>query len=275
MGIDAAMLDQTAQTFRADMWSNAPVDAIDECGIAERRFGPVQSNVIEELADTPSYNTILGAARRDAVARGHLEEAIEWADAWGVDYQIQVGQDSPETAAAEALLNKRGFEQGQGLIRYARNATVPPNLPGIPGLSVWEIGAPGEEAIAGETMALTTAPALGIPSAVGSMMFDLPAQERWRCYTVELEEDLVSFGSMLIRDGVAALGLEGTAAPYRRRGCNLALLRHRILDAAEAGCEVLFADVPSHRRDGAKAAANLIRFGFAPTHRSINWQRPR
>lgn len=276
MGFDAAMLDRAAQVFRADMWSSAPLDALEECGIEERRFGPLQANVIEALPDAPALNTILGAAETGAVEAGHLAKAIEWVDEFRVDYRIMVGRDRPETRATEALLSQRGFEQGQGLVRYARDATRLPDLPGVPGVTVWEIGEPGKEGIAGETMILTAAPALGMPAEASSLLFDLPARENWRCYTAELEGEIVSFGSMLLRDGVAALGLEGTIEGARGRGCNQALLRARILAAHEAGCEMLFAGVPAYGGDEAhESVRNLIRAGFVPAHHSVNWQRPR
>jgi hypothetical protein len=276
MGFDAATFDQAAQVFRADMWSSAPLDALEECGIAERRFGPVQANVIEVLPEAPALNTVLGAAEPGAVEDGHLAEAIEWVDEFRVDYRVMVGHDRPETDAAEALLSRHGFEQGQSLVRYARDAMLPPDLPGVPDVTVWEIGEPGEEGIAGETMTLTAAPALGMPAEASSLLFELPALENWHCYTAELEGGIVSFGSMLIRDGVAALGLEGTVRRARGRGCNQALLRQRILAAHEAGCEMIFASAPAHGGDAVEAGArNLVRAGFVPAHRSVNWQRPR
>lgn len=275
MGFDVAMLDRATQTFWADLWGNAPVDAIYECGIVEKRFGPVQGNVVEELADTPSYNTIRGGAEPGAVLGGHLAAAVEWGDGLDIDYRVEISHGQSEADVAEALLSERGFEQGETLIRYVRNAKVPPQLAGVRGVTVWEIGVDGDEAVAGETMALTVAPALGIPGAIGCMMVDLPAQERWRCYTAELEEDIVSFGSVLISGGVALLGFEGTVEEFRRRGCNQALLRARILAAQEAGCETIFASVPAHGEDAAANARNLVRAGFVPAHRTVNWQRPR
>jgi hypothetical protein len=48
---------------------------------------------------------------------------------------------------------------------------------------------------------------------------------------------------MLIDDGVAQLGLDGTVEGCRRRGCNQALLRRRLLDAAQAGCHTVFVEL--------------------------------
>jgi hypothetical protein len=272
LGYDVAMLESAAQEFRADMWSTACEDALYECGIVERRFGPVQVNLIEALPETPSLNSVLGSAEPGAVEDGHLTEAIEWADSFHVDYRVLVGRERPGTAAAEAWLNHRGFEQGHTLVRYARDATMP-DLPGVPGVKVWEIG---ESEADGETMVFDVAPALGMPAAASSLLFALPVQERWRTYTAELEESIVSFGSMMIHDGVVALGLDATVGHARRRGCNQAVLRQRLIDASEAGCETVFAGLPSYGSgDVVPVARNLIRAGFVPAHCSMNWQRPR
>jgi hypothetical protein len=272
LGYDAAMLERAAQEFRADMWGTACEDATYECGIVERRFGPVQVTVIEALPDAPALNSVLGVAEPGAAEDGHLAEAIEWADSFNVDYRVLVGRDRPGTAAAEAWLNRRGFEQGHALVRYARDASMP-DLPGVPGIKTWEIG---EDEADGETMVFDAAPALGMPAAASSLLFSLPIQERWRIYTAELEGRIVSFGSMMIHGGVAALGLDATIEGARRRGCNQALLRQRLIAAGEAGCETVFAGVPSYGSgDDVPAARNLIRAGFVPAHRSINWQRPR
>jgi hypothetical protein len=262
--------------FRAEMWSGACEDALYECGIAERRFGPLQANIIEDLPDAPALNTVLGAGEAGAVGDGHLAAAVEWADAFAVDFQVLVGHQRPETAAAEAWLNRHGFEQGHSLVRYARNARSLPDLAGNRGIKIWELGDRGEESVGGETMIFDAGPALGLPASASSMLFELPGRKHWRCYTAELDgEGVVGYGSMLLRDGIAALGLDGTVECARGRGCNLALVRQRLLAAYEAGCETVFAGIPVYGEEIPVRARNLVRAGFVPAHRSVYWQRPR
>lgn len=271
MHFDAATLERTAKTFRSDMWGTVCDDAVMECGIAEACFGPVQVTVFEALPDDPSLNLILGAAEPGAVSEGHLADAIAWADEFDVAYRVAVARDRPGTADAEGYLNRLGFEQGRGIWKYIRDTSWP-SLSGDPAITVWEIA---EEA-AGETMAVDAAPAAGLPSMAGSLLFALPVHERWRTYTAELEDRIVSFGSMLIDGGVAYVGLDGTVCEYRGRGCNQVLLRKRILDAREAGCGTIFAQLEEGETEGIAAAGrNLLRAGFVPAYRSMHWQRPR
>lgn len=272
MEYDPALLEGVSKRRRHDMWRTAAPDAIAECGIAERCFGPVQVTVFEALPHSPVLNQVLGAAEPGAVENGHLAQAVEWADSFGIDYRVPVAHRRPGTTAAEDWLNQRGFEQGRGLVKYVRDASWPA-LPGVPGVKVWEIG---EDEADGETMIFGAAPALGLPGPAGVLLFALPVQENWRTYTAEVEGEIVSFGSMLIHDGVAVVDLDATLEEFRGRGCNQALLRARLLAAREADCSTVVAEMPEGEDEGVAAAVrNLLRAGFIPAYRSMNWQRPR
>ncbi len=271
MEYDAATLERTARTFRSDMWGTITEDAVEECGIAEACFGPVQATAFEALSDDPSLNMILGAAEPGAVEEGHLAAALAWADRLDLCYRVAVARDRPGTAAAEQLLNHRGFEQGRGVQKYIRDASWP-GLSGDPAITVWEI----TEEAAGETLVCGAAPLLGIRWPAAHLLFALPAQENWRTYTAELEGQIVSFGSMLIDGEVARLGLDATAAEARGRGCNQVLLRARILAAIDAGCQTIFAELTEGEAPGlAVSGRNLVRAGFVPAYRSMHWHRPR
>jgi len=271
MECDPALLEGVLQRLRHDMWRTAAPDAIEECGIEERRFGPVQATVFASQPESPRLNEVRGAAEPGAVEHGHLAAALEWADSLGINCRVPVARRRPGTAAAEDWLNRHGFEQGRGLVKYVRDASWPA-LPGVPGVTVWEIG--NEEAD-GETMFFGAAPALGLPGAAGTLLFALPVQENWRTYTAEVDGQIVSFGSMLIHEGVAVIDLDGTVDGFQRRGCNQALLRERLLAATEAGCDTVVAELPEGSDEGvATAVRNLLRAGFVPSYRSMNWQRP-
>ena len=272
MQYDPALLEGVSQRRRQDMWRTAAPDAIAECGIEERRFGPVQATVFASLPDWPLLNQVLGAAEPDAVGEGHLEEAVEWAESFGIACRVPVARGRPGTAAAEDWLNRQGFEQGRGLIKYVRDAAWP-QVAGVPGVTVWEIG---DEEADGEVMYFTAAPALGLPGPAGTLLFSLPIQENWRTYTAEVDGHIAALGSMLIHEGIAVMDLDVTLEEFRRRGCNQALLRARLLAAVEAGCDTVVAELPEGEDEGVAAAVrNLLRAGFVPAYRSMNWQRPR
>ncbi len=271
MQYDPALLEGVSQRRRQDMWRTAAPDAIAECGIEERRFGPVQATVFASLPDAPLLNQVLGAAEPGAVENGDLEAAVEWTESFGIDCRVPVARGRPGTDAAEDWLNRHGFEQGRGLVKYVRDASWP-QMPGVRGVTVWEIG---EEEADGEVMYFTAAPALGLPGPAGTLLFSLPTQENWRTYTAEVEGHVAAVGSMLIHEGVGVMDLDVTLEEFRRRGCNQALLRARLLAAIEAGCDTVVAELPEGEDEGVAAAVrNLLRAGFVPAYRSMNWQRP-
>jgi N-acetylglutamate synthase-like GNAT family acetyltransferase len=77
---------------------------------------------------------------------------------------------------------------------------------------------------------------------------------------------------MLIDGEVAELGIAATLESGRRRGCQLALLRRRIEDAAAAGVRTLFVEtgarVPGHP---STSYANILRAGFEEAYLCPGW----
>lgn len=271
MGYDVVRLESVAKTQRSDMWRMACADAIEECGIVEAWFGPIQVTIFQAMPDWPGLNLVLGAAEPGAVDERHLARAIKWADGFGVDYRVVVAQGRHESGDTEALLNWNGFEQRRGQLRFVRDDS-PPSRPPSEELTIWEIG---EDEADGETMVDGAAEAMELPHPASHLLFALPHQKHWRSYTVELEDEIVSFGSMLLKEGVAMFALDATFEEYRGRGCQTALLSHRIQAAAEAGCHTMFADLEEgESAEALTAARNLVRAGFVPSSRSVCWQRP-
>ena len=68
-------------------------------------------------------------------------------------------------------------------------------------------------------------------------------------------------------------GIGATLESARRRGCQLALLHRRIVDAAEAGCTTLFVETGERVEDRpAGSYRNILRAGFEEAYRCPNWQ---
>jgi len=271
MDYDSAVLERVAQRFRRDMWKSVVEEAVTESGVEMQRFGPVQATAFGDLPEVHSLNQIQGAAEPEAVEGGHLAEAVEWMRAREVDYRVPVAECRPGVSEAETWLVERGYERGGGWIKMVRDAT-PPDLPENPGIVIFELG---EDEGDGEGLSAIAAEALDLPVTAGTLFFSLPQTEQWRCYTAALGGEVVATGSMLIQDGVAQLGPGTTLEHARGRGCNTALLRRRLLDAIEAGCETIFVELGERDPRGLSAAyRNLHRAGFEEAYQSRNWQRP-
>ncbi|HEX3735604.1 MAG TPA: hypothetical protein VHU86_10705 [Solirubrobacterales bacterium] len=267
------MLELVSQRFRRDMWRSVVADAVDEAGVEVEIFGPVQATAFGDLPELGSLNQIQGAAEPGAVAGGYLAEAVEWMRIREVDYRVPVADGRPEAAAAEAWLGSRGYECGNGWVKLVRDA-APPELPENPEIKIYELG---EDDADGEGLSMIAAEAFDLPVTVGTLFFSLPQRQGWRCYTAAPASggEVVSTGSMLIHEGIAQLGPGTTREDGRGRGFHTALLRRRLLDAAEAGCSLVFVELGEGDPDFLEATCrNLIRAGFEVAYESRNWQRP-
>lgn len=266
---DSGVLERVAKHFRREIWHTPPLDAIAECGIEVQGFGPLQATVFAELPHHQSVNVIFGAAEPGGVEGGHLENAIEWADAREVDYCIAVASGRPGTGEAEDWLNRSRYERADAWLKFVRDGSLP-DLPAMPGIEILEL-----EPDEGEGMSAIAAEGLGLPEWAGTLFFDLPGREDWHCYVALLDGVLSSCGAMMIHEGVAELGVDATLPWARGRGCQLALLRHRVGVAAEAGCHTMFAEVGCTPEGVAASRANLLHAGFEEAYRSQNWQLER
>jgi hypothetical protein len=273
MEYEPAVLERVTQRFWRDIWQSVVPEAVTESGIQVQRFGPVQATAFGDLPEVGSLNQIQGAAEPGAIEDGRLAEAVEWMRTREVDYRVPVAMSRPGAADAEAWLGERGYERGDGWIKLVRDGT-PPDLPENPEITVYELG---EYEGDGEGLSAVIAEALNLPMTAGTLFFSLPQEDGWRCYTAALdpEDGIVATGSMLIHDGVAQLGLGTTLARARGRGCHLALLRRRLIDAAAAGCSTVFVELGECEPDLLAATChNLRRAGFEEAYQSRNWQRP-
>jgi len=262
---DAGALESAAQLFRREIWRTPPPDAIAECGIEVQSFGPLQVTVFAELGDVKSANLITGAAEPNAVSGGHLADAVEWIGSRGVEYCVAVAEGRPGSGEAEDWLNRSRFEQDGCWHTFVRDSD-PSDLPQMPGIEILELG--DDE---GEGMSAIAAEGLGLPEWAGTLFFDLPSRSRWHCYVALLDGELAACGAMMVEGTFAELGVDATRPPARGRGCQLALLRHRIEVARELGCKTLFAEVGCNVGSVAITRGNLIHAGFSEAYGSRVW----
>jgi hypothetical protein len=273
MDYDAARLERTAQRFRREMWSSVVPEAVTESGVEVAGFGPVQATAFGDLPEIVSLNQIQGAAEPGAIEGGHLARAIEWMRQREVHYCVPVAEARPDAHLADAWLGARGFEEGAGWIRFVRDLS-PPRFEVDREIQIYQLG---NEEIDGEALSAIVAESMDLPAPAGTLFFSLPQRPNWRCYTAALApgELVVSTASMMIEGDLVQLGPGNTVERARGRGCNLALLRRRLLDAAACGCRTAVVELPGCEPDRLNSAGrNLLRAGFEIAYVGRNWQRP-
>lgn len=267
---DRVALDRTERLFWRELWESAAPDAIEERGIRLETFGPIQASIVADLPDSQMMNLVLGVDEPNAVEEGHLEEAIDWVESYGVDYYVPLTPGALGTPSAEDWLNRRGFERASRWIKFVRGPS-PPELPRPPGIEVFEL-----EKDEGEGLAGIAAKGFGLPPWASTFFFDLPGREGWRCYVAVLDGISQACGAMLTHDGIAEFGVAATLESARGRGCQTALLHRRLLDAVAAGCHTIFIEAGERPPDPpAVSYRNIVRAGFKAAYLRPNWQPPR
>jgi GNAT superfamily N-acetyltransferase len=268
MSYDGAAIAAAELCFREDLWRTAPRDAVEEAGVRYQRFGPILATAFGELPHTPLLNVAQGTAEPGAVDTGHLASAIEWLRTWEVDYRVSVADDRPGTLRAEEWLSSRGYEPGATVSRYVHSGTHDPPCPSSP-VEIRRL-----KSLETEGMSHIFADSLGLPNLATVLMIGLPRFEGWHCYAAHLDDREVACGSMRISGRLALFGLDATLPDFRGRGCQSALITRRLVDATQAGCDLISAEVWEGHPASREAADVLRQAGFTEIPGRTNWQRP-
>jgi GNAT superfamily N-acetyltransferase len=265
---DPKALDETERRYWRECWESVPVEPAAERGIEVRDFGPIQASVVADLPEARMLNLVLGAASPDAAEGGHLSAALDWVEARRVDFYVPVKPGSLEAAAAEAQLERRGYEHGYAWMKFVRDLS-PSTLSEPEGVEVVELDA-GE----GEPLGRITAEGFELPPWAAVFFSDLPGRKDWRCYAANVDGEPQAGATMLINDGVAEFGMAATLESARGRGCQTALLHRRIEDARAAGCRTLFVETGERTSDRPSASyRNILKAGFKEAYLRPNWKR--
>jgi GNAT superfamily N-acetyltransferase len=263
------MLDRVERGFWREIWESVPAEVAAEHGIERREFGPVQATVVAALPETGMLNLVLGATAAQAVHGGHLSEALDWARSRGVAPYVPVTPGELSTEAAERWLAGHGYERGYAWMKFTRDVH-PPRFEISDAVEVVELDRAGEE-----PFGMIAATCFDLPAWAAAFFADLPGRAGWHCYVARVGGEAQACAAMLIVGGIAEFGIAATLEPARGRGCQLALLHRRIVDAAAAGCETLFVET-GERIPGQPSPSyrNILRAGFEEAYLRPNWVPP-
>ncbi len=265
---DPLALDLIERRFWREIWHSVPPAVAAEHGIELRVFGPVQATVVGDLSRVEMLNLILGATEPGAAAEGHLSAAIDWVITRGVFPYVPVTPGLADTAAAEAQLTASGFAVGHSWMKFVRDSH-PPRFTPPDDVEVIELSGDDQE-----PFGMIAATGFGMPAWASTFFARLPGREEMRCYVARVDGETQACGAMLIHEGVAELGIGATLESARRRGCQLALLHRRILDASAAGCHTLFVETGERAPDRPSGSyRNILRAGFKEAYLCPNWRR--
>jgi GNAT superfamily N-acetyltransferase len=264
---DSTALDATDRRFWREIWDSVPATVAAEHGIDRRQFGPIQATIVTELAQVGMLNLVLGAAEPGAVADGHLAAAAAWARELGISPYISATPGLAEAESAKTWLDENGFVPAYAWMKFVRDA----HAPRFKIADDTEIVEVTDEAQ--ELFGMIAATGFGMPAWAATFFAQLPGREDWRCYVAKIDGESVACGAMLLDDGIAEFGIGATLESARRRGCQLALLHRRIVDAAKAGCHTLLVETGKRVADRPSSSyRNILRAGFEEAYLRPNWK---
>lgn len=257
------------------LWGVPIFEAIEDDGIEARRYGPAWAFTIAAEPRTPLFNLVLGAERPGAVEDGHLADLLDWTESRGVDCRIPIRLDLDESAAAEDLLNRRGYRRTATLAMFVRDG-APPSSPMPPGIGVEEMA----DDTYCEGFSTYLAEGYGMADWTGHGFFiSLLERREWRNYfAVEKNGNFIAAATMMVHYEVAQLGFAGTWEEALGRGAHSALIHRRIEDGLAAGAKEFFAvteespDCPDSELS--TGARNLVRAGFRLAGVRPVWRPP-
>ncbi|HEY0280390.1 MAG TPA: GNAT family N-acetyltransferase [Solirubrobacterales bacterium] len=268
---DPAALDRTEARFWRDIWDAVPAAVAAELGVRRADFGQVQANIVAGLPLVPMLNLVLDAAAGDAAEEGFLAEAIEWARSHGAQVCAPVTPGLPGTERASKELEAAGFAPVPGWMKFVRDPH-PPRFEVADDVEVIELDPDAAGAPGAPPFAAIAATAFELPAAAAEIFAGLPGRPGWRCYVARIDGVPQACAATFLDGDVAELAIGGTLEGGRRRGCQLALLRRRIEDAAAAGARTLFVEtgarVPGHP---SSSYANILRAGFEEAYLCPGW----
>jgi hypothetical protein len=263
---DPVEIDAAERRFWRQIWDSVPTAVRAEHGIQTADFGPLQATIVTALAEDGPLNLVFGAAAPGGADR--LEEALAWARSHGVDPLVTVTPGLEGTAAADERLRAAGLTPGYAWMKFVRDVH-PPRFKVAGDVEVIEL-----DAGSGEPFGMIAATGFGMPAWAAAFFAELPGRAGWRCYGARVDGELQACGAMHIHAGVAQFGIGATLESARRRGCQLALLHRRIVDAAGAGCRALFVETGERVPDRPSTSyRNIRRAGFEAAFLRPNWRR--
>jgi GNAT superfamily N-acetyltransferase len=133
----------------------------------------------------------------------------------------------------------------------------------LPAEGVRELG-PDEA----DLFAATLSDGHGAPASARAAVARWAEQPGWRLYLAELDGVPAAAALLVVEDGIGCLAAASTLSIFRGRGCQTALIRRRISDAAATGCREVCSLTanPASRR-------NLERAGLELAYTKTAWRK--
>ena len=263
----ADKLERSEAEYMASDMSALRTDADNPLGVDVAYFGDATALAMSGVDDW-EFNRTIGL-------RGQRSEGIDAVLGWyrerGVDCRFDVAPMLCSERVRRDLAERGYYQSGFHTVLYGEPTREQPAAGD--GVEVNEVGFGDMGTFAGLFMLyyddMDVAPDLiGRARANVEARHPLPG---WRLYVAAVDGTPAAFGALYVSGGVGSLAGAATAPRYRGRGCQSALVRRRIADAAAEGCDL----VAAQATPGSSSQRNMERAGLRVAYTKAIWSRLR
>ncbi len=210
----------------------------------------------------PMFNRVLGF---DESCTQYLDAIMDWHTQRSTPCRFEIISDESNQKAEEAL-TKRGFSS-RAVESFL--CSVPFESPLLmDDIEVCKLTPDNLDEFAAAFLAVYPSE-LSVEPSVRTCLKAQYSQPGWHCYLALLTGEVAAFGAMRVQNGVASLISSATLPHLRRRGCQTALLRRRMADAASLDCDLIF----SHAACGSTSQRNMQRLGMRLVAPKLRWEQ--
>ena len=248
MIIDRALVDRVNAADVAFTEYNARRTLRVEPGAPEhRRFGEVVA-VRDATQGDGYYNRVIGL---DEAGLPHLDAIVAYYADVNLGCTLTLTPDRSSESLLAALTARGFLLKGTDTVFLHRAGRFgPPTLLDVSRATdaeldrVFDLWADGGNPIEADARAAKRA---------------LQLDPAFPIYVARIDGEVVAMAAMFLHGGIAWLGNAGTEIDYRGRGCQQALLWHRLAEAERFGCDLAVTDTAF----GTTSHRNVVRCGFA------------
>lgn len=261
----AMRLERSEAAFWTSRLANVRRHRDNPLGVEIRQVGEATAFIVQALPH-PMLNRVIGLTAGD---EGVLDDILSWYRDHGMRCRVDIAPFAHSQDLLACLAERGLYPSGFQTVLYGvprSGAYSPPE-----GVIVVQVGTGLDPAVRDPFVDLRLKMS-DVSEADWAFWKGITEAEYsaagWRCYVASVGGTPAGIGALYVCDGVGSLAADGTLVAYRGRGCQTALLRARIADAAAAGCEL----VAAQAEPGSVSQRNIERAGLRTAYTRVIWE---
>lgn len=223
-------------------------------GVHIEQFGAATALVTRAIR-SPLFNRVVGLSTAELDSVDAIQRFCRSHGAW-CPFDLSPFQASPSLLAH--LARSGMYQSSFGAVMYGLPNPAEPPMP--QGVTVDDVGPYDLDRF-------VSVYRQSFGTIYGDEVRVLGALPEWRLYTASLDDTPVAIGLLMMHGNIGVLAGGATLPGARGRGCQKALIRRRMSDAAAAGCTLMV----GFCAPGSWSQSNMQRAGLQVAYTKVWW----